>query len=149
MQPQDMPIELANGSVDGIAIYEPFAHFAIQQTGADKVFSIKSDDLYSEIIILVGKTDWISQNEKTALKIFQFSQKPFCSFLLFGNPVGFSNENDNLRIQIVALDTKNFVRPCLLDRKMGKWLIYCDSIHTPICELNRHILRLHTHNFIL
>src|SRR3989344_828179 len=75
MQPQDMPIALANGSVDGIAIYEPFAHFAIQQTGADKVFSIKSDDLYSEIIILVGKTDWISQNEKTAEKFLRALKK--------------------------------------------------------------------------
>ena len=75
MQPQDMPIALANGSVDGVAIYEPFAHFAIEQTGQDKVFSIKSGDLYSEIIILVGKTDWVSQNEKTAEKFLRALKK--------------------------------------------------------------------------
>lgn len=75
MKPEDLPVALSNGSVDGIAIYEPYAHFAIQQTGADKVFSIKSDDLYSETIILVGKTDWVLENEKTVEKFLRALKK--------------------------------------------------------------------------
>lgn len=75
MKPEDMPIALANGSVDGIAIYEPFAHFATQQTGIEKVFSIKNDDLYSEIIVLVGKTEWVSQNEKVVERFLRALKK--------------------------------------------------------------------------
>lgn len=65
LKPEDMPIALANGDVDGIAIHEPFAHLAIQKTGEDKVFAIKSDDLYSETIVLTAKTAWALQNEQT------------------------------------------------------------------------------------
>jgi NitT/TauT family transport system substrate-binding protein len=68
MKPEDMPIALARGDVDGIAIFEPFAQFSIQKTGEDKVFVFKDDQLYSETIVLVGKTDWIRKNEKTVTK---------------------------------------------------------------------------------
>jgi NitT/TauT family transport system substrate-binding protein len=71
MKPEDTPIALANGSVDGIAIYEPFVHFAIQQTHHDKVFRIKNDDLYSEVMILVGKREWILRNEKVVEKFIR------------------------------------------------------------------------------
>jgi len=96
MQPQDMPIALANGSVDGIAIYQPFVHFALQQTGEDKVFSIKSDNLYSETIILVGKTEWVSQNEKTAEKFLRALKKS----------EGFIKNNPEEAMAIVSSFTK-------------------------------------------
>ena len=75
MRPEDAPIALANGSVDGIAIYEPFASFAKKQAGIDSVFEIKAPEIYSEIIVLVGKTDWISQNEKIAEKFLRALKK--------------------------------------------------------------------------
>jgi len=96
MKPEDSPLALANGSVDGIAIYEPYAHFAIQQTGSDKVFSIKSDDLYSETIILVGKTDWVLENEKTVEKFLRALKKS----------EAFIKDNPEEAMDIVSLFTK-------------------------------------------
>ncbi len=75
MQAPDMPIALAQGNVDGIAIFEPWAHFAVEQTGKDKIFSIKSDDLYAETMILVGKTEWVSQNAETIKKFLKALKK--------------------------------------------------------------------------
>ncbi|MEK7172904.1 MAG: NrtA/SsuA/CpmA family ABC transporter substrate-binding protein, partial [Patescibacteria group bacterium] len=96
MKPEDMPIALANNSVDGVAIFEPFAHFAIQQTGTDKIFSIKSDDLYAETIVLAGKTQWMAQNEKTVAKFLQALQKA----------EKFIKENPQESINIIAGFTK-------------------------------------------
>ena len=69
MKPEDMPIALANGSVDGVAIFEPFAHFAIVQTGQEKVFAIKSEQFYSETMVLAGKKEWIAGHQKRKLEI--------------------------------------------------------------------------------
>lgn len=96
MKPEDLPLALANGNVDGIAIYEPFAHFAIQQTGADKIFSIKHDDLYSETIILVGKTDWVFEHEKTVEKFLRALKKS----------EAFIEDNPEQAMDIVASFTK-------------------------------------------
>lgn len=66
MKAEDLPLALANGNVDGIAIFEPFAHFAIERTGADNLFVIYEPELYSETIVLAGKTNWVNNhNEET------------------------------------------------------------------------------------
>lgn len=75
LKPEDMPIAMANGDVDGVAIHEPFAHLAIQKTGEDKVFAVKSDDLYSETIVLTANTDWAKQNEETVEKFLRALKK--------------------------------------------------------------------------
>lgn len=75
MKPEDMPIALANGNVDGVAIFEPFAYFAAQKTGEDNIFRIKSDDLYSEIMVLAGKTEWILENQETMEKFLRALKK--------------------------------------------------------------------------
>jgi NitT/TauT family transport system substrate-binding protein len=75
MKPEDMPIALAQGSVDGIAIYEPFTHFAVERTGEDKIFSVKSDDLYTETMILVGKKEWVLQHTDTVEKFLRALKK--------------------------------------------------------------------------
>lgn len=66
MKAEDLPIALANGSVDGIAIFEPYTHFAIERTGVDNIFVIYELELYSETIVLAGKADWVNNhNEET------------------------------------------------------------------------------------
>ena len=75
MQPQDMPIALANSSVDGIAIFEPFTSLALQKIGVDKVFVIDGTDLYSEIAIISGKQSYVSQNQKTIERFLSALQK--------------------------------------------------------------------------
>lgn len=74
-KPEDTPIVLSNGSVDGIAIYEPFALFAVQRAGADKVQVLKEPDIYSELMTLVAKSDWAVQHEKDTIKFLRALQK--------------------------------------------------------------------------
>lgn len=75
MKPEDTPMALVNNSVDGIAIYEPFVSFAKEYAGTENIFEVKAPELYSEIIILVGKTDWVSENEKTVEKFLRALKK--------------------------------------------------------------------------
>ena len=96
MKPEDIPIVFANGDVDGIAIFEPFTSFAIQKAGEDKVFNIKDSDLYSEIMILVGKENWVLQNEKTIEKVLRALKKAET----------FSRDNPKESIEIVSSLTK-------------------------------------------
>ncbi len=77
MKPEDLPIALANKSVDGIAIFEPFAHFAKERTGEDNLFVIYNKDLYSETIVLTGKTDWIKSHNEEAKKFVSALQKTY------------------------------------------------------------------------
>ncbi len=75
MKPEDMPIALSRGDIDGVAIFEPFSQFAIEKAGENKVFVIKNDDLYSETIVLAGKTVWISQNREIVEKFLRVLKK--------------------------------------------------------------------------
>lgn len=75
MNPGDMPIALANGSVDGVAIYEPFAYFARQRTGFDKVFNINDPSLYAATMVLIARPDWAIQNEKNITKFLRALKK--------------------------------------------------------------------------
>lgn len=53
-RPEDMPAALAAGSVDAIAIFDPFAYFAARQMGAKgKVF--QQPDIYSELYVLTAR----------------------------------------------------------------------------------------------
>lgn len=53
-QPGDMPASVVGGSVDAIAIFDPFAYIAEQKLGATGV-TFADPDLYSELYVLVVK----------------------------------------------------------------------------------------------
>jgi len=63
-KPEDMPAALATGSVDAVAIFEPFAYFAEKRTaGQEVVFSDPS--LYSELYVLNARPDQIAKSTET------------------------------------------------------------------------------------
>ncbi len=69
-KPEDMPVALQSGTVDAIAIFEPFAFFAEQKSG-DKSITFKDDKIYSELYVLSAKRDWVIKNPKAAEKILR------------------------------------------------------------------------------
>lgn len=77
MKAEDLPIALVNGSVDGMAIFEPFTHFAIERAGAENLFVIYGKDLYSETIVLAGKTDWVSSHQEETTRFVQALKKSY------------------------------------------------------------------------
>jgi ABC-type nitrate/sulfonate/bicarbonate transport system substrate-binding protein len=63
-KPEDMPAALATGSVDAVAIFEPFAYFAEKRTaGREIVFSDPS--LYSELYVLNARPEQIAKSPNT------------------------------------------------------------------------------------
>ena len=71
MRPEDSPIAFANGDVDGVAMFEPFASFARQQAGEDKVFEIPIPDLHETLMLLVAKPDWAYQHADEIEKLLR------------------------------------------------------------------------------
>lgn len=59
-KPEDMPAALSSGSVDAVAIFEPFAYFAEQKAGGTVTFS--DDALYSELYVYVVSEDFIRKS---------------------------------------------------------------------------------------
>ena len=49
-KPEDMPASLASGSVDAIAVFDPFARFAERSLG-DKGITFADPDIYSELYV--------------------------------------------------------------------------------------------------
>jgi ABC-type nitrate/sulfonate/bicarbonate transport system substrate-binding protein len=96
MKPEDMPIALANGDIDGLAIYEPFNHFAIQRAGEDNLFILKEPDLYAEVIVLAGMSNWVHENERTVEKFLRALKKS----------ESFIKENPDEAITIMSSFTK-------------------------------------------
>ncbi|MBI5036399.1 NrtA/SsuA/CpmA family ABC transporter substrate-binding protein [Candidatus Micrarchaeota archaeon] len=66
-KPQDMPASLASGSIDAIAIFDPFAYFAEQQSGDTITF--KDDNLYSELYVFAARKDFMETNPGAAEKL--------------------------------------------------------------------------------
>jgi len=52
--PADMPAALASGSVDAIAIFDPFAFIAEKQLG-DKAMTFRDESVYSELYVIEAK----------------------------------------------------------------------------------------------
>lgn len=77
MKPEDLPMALVNKSVDGIAIFEPFTHFAKERAGEDNLFVIYDNDLYSETIVLTAKTDWVKSHNEEVKKFVKALQKTY------------------------------------------------------------------------
>lgn len=55
-KPGDMPAALAGGSVDAIAIFDPFAFIAEKQLG-EKVVTFTDESIYSELYVLAANED--------------------------------------------------------------------------------------------
>src|SRR3989338_6988308 len=68
-KPEDMPVSLANGNVDAIAVFEPFAYFAEQKLG-NKEISFDYGG-YTEFNVLSAKRDWVDSNPETVQKLIR------------------------------------------------------------------------------
>lgn len=69
-KPEDMPVSLQSGTVDAVAIFEPFAFFSEQKLG-EKGITFKDDTIYSELYVLDAKREWVEENPKTVEKILK------------------------------------------------------------------------------
>ena len=69
-KPEDMPVALQSGTVDAIAIFEPFAFFAEQKLG-DRAITFKDDSMYSELYVLNAKKEWVAENPQIVEKILR------------------------------------------------------------------------------
>jgi len=69
-QPQDMPAALANGSVDAISIFDPFAYIGEKQLG-DKAIVFTAPDIYSELYVLTVRQETIDKNPGLADKMIR------------------------------------------------------------------------------
>ncbi len=69
-KPEDMPVSLASGSVDAVAIYDPFAFFAEQKLGDDAIV-FGDEKLYTEFYVLSAKREWVDSNPETVKKLIR------------------------------------------------------------------------------
>ena len=67
-KPADMPAALASGSVDAIAVFEPFAFFAEERLEGQTI-SFSDEDLYSELFVLVADREWVHENKEVVAKV--------------------------------------------------------------------------------
>ncbi len=66
-KPEDMPAALASGSVDAMAVFDPFCYIAEQKLGKDGVtFSDSTGTLYSEFYVLSVGEQQLENSKKTA-----------------------------------------------------------------------------------
>ncbi|MFH0860687.1 MAG: ABC transporter substrate-binding protein [Candidatus Altiarchaeota archaeon] len=69
-KPEDMPAALASGTVDAVAVFDPFAYFAEQKLDGDAVV-FKDGDLYSEMFVLTAHKDWVRAHPEETEKILR------------------------------------------------------------------------------
>jgi NitT/TauT family transport system substrate-binding protein len=62
-KPEDMPAALINGSVDAVAIFDPFAFIAEKQMG-DKGITFADKDIYSELYVITVRRETIEKNRE-------------------------------------------------------------------------------------
>ncbi|MFH1721813.1 MAG: ABC transporter substrate-binding protein [Candidatus Altiarchaeota archaeon] len=70
VKPGDMPAALASGSVDAVAIFEPFATFS-ENALADEAIVFSDEALYSEYFVLDAHKEWVEKNPKQIEKILK------------------------------------------------------------------------------
>ena len=68
-KPGDMPAALSNGSVDAIAIFDPFAYIAERELG-DQAITFTDSRVYSELYVLAAKTT-VKQDSSTLDKLLR------------------------------------------------------------------------------
>jgi len=69
-KPEDMPASLANGSVDAVAIFDPFAYFAERQL-KDKGVTFSDPKLYSELYVMTVQQATLDQYPDLAPKLLR------------------------------------------------------------------------------
>jgi NitT/TauT family transport system substrate-binding protein len=69
-KPEDMPVSLASGSVDAVAIFDPYAFFAEQKLG-DKAVVFGNESLYTEFYVLSAKREWVESTPETVNKLIK------------------------------------------------------------------------------
>lgn len=67
-KPEDMPVALQSGTVDAVAIFDPFAYFAEQKLG-DEAIAFKDNSIYSELYVLSAKREWVEANPLLVKKL--------------------------------------------------------------------------------
>jgi NitT/TauT family transport system substrate-binding protein len=67
--PKDMPAALISGSVDAIAIFDPFAYIAEKQLG-EKAITFKDETIYSELYVIEAKES-VRENPATLEKLLK------------------------------------------------------------------------------
>lgn len=66
-KPEDMPAALASGSIDAMAVFDPFCYFAEQKLGADGfTFADTTGTLYSEFYVMSVGEKQLEASRKTA-----------------------------------------------------------------------------------
>lgn len=68
--PQDMPAALANGSVDAVSIFDPFAYIAEKQMG-DKGITFTDPNTYSELYVITARQETVEKNRDTVDKLLR------------------------------------------------------------------------------
>lgn len=68
--PIDMPAALGSGTVDALAVHEPFAFFAEKRVG-ERTISFRDDEVYSEQFVLIAHRNWVNSNPEVAEKIIR------------------------------------------------------------------------------
>lgn len=121
-RPEDMPAALESGSVDAIAIFDPFAFIAERRLG-DKGVTFADDALYSELYVLAARPESIDQQSEVIDAVLR-------ALLAAGD---FIERDPEKAKQIVQKYTKldrtvidgiwpNFVfRPALTERLVQYW----------------------------
>jgi NitT/TauT family transport system substrate-binding protein len=69
-KPEDMPAALANGSVDAISIFDPFAYIGEKQLG-DKAIVFADPDIYSELYVITVHQETLDKNPGLAEKMMR------------------------------------------------------------------------------
>lgn len=64
-RPEDMPGSLANGSVDAVSVFDPFAFIAQTQLGPSAIVFADAD-IYSELYVITAKRDAITRDARTS-----------------------------------------------------------------------------------
>ncbi len=122
VKPEDMPAALESGSVDAIAIFDPFAYIAEDKMG-DKAVTFKDESLYSELYVLNADKKWVQENPETVRKILRAMVK--ASTFIEENP----EEAKEILMKHSKLDEKtvngiwdNFVYKPALTRQLVEYL---------------------------
>ncbi len=96
-KPEEMPVSLENGSVDGISIFDPFARFAEVNLG-DKAYTFADSTIYSELYLVTAMQKTIDERPEE-LKAFVQGLRKAQEFVRT-NP----NEAKEIMIKYTKLD---------------------------------------------
>lgn len=69
-KPEDMPAAIANGSVDAVSVFDPFAYFAEQRLGAQSV-TFQDSGVYSELYLLTVKDATLKSDPDLAPRVMR------------------------------------------------------------------------------